>query len=274
MFSVETSKKIIKILIPVFILFLSSFVISKQFPKTTIATVSVERLEEIEKTVEKITIVSLSTSVAITFLPDDIGSSIADSLAELNKYFVVILAAINIEKIILAYGTSAAFKYIIPLACVVYIIGTCTRKKVIQEFAIKITLLAISIVAVIPCGTKVSSIVCDSSMKYVNEIITEAEDKSDKITEVITSVDEEQSILDKISNAFKTAVSDITDMISYFNGVIKKFITAIAILIVSTCIIPLLTFIIFIWIIKQLFNISWNPTPIVKNYNEKVETRE
>lgn len=274
MLSEEKSKKIIEILLPIFILLLSSFVISKQFPKNNIVTATNERLEEIEKTVEKITIVSISTSVAITFLPDDIGSSIANSLAELNKYFVAILAAINIEKIILNYGTVAAFRFIIPIACILYVVGIIVKKRLFIDYAIKIVLLAFAVIAVVPCGTKISSIVCNNSMNYVNDIIVEAEDKSDTITDIITSEDEEQSILERISNAFKTAISDITDMISYFNGVIKKFITAISILIVATCIIPLVTFFIFVWIIKQLFNISWNPAPIVKTYIDGKDARK
>lgn len=265
MLSTTTAKKCIRFLIPIFIAILSICVLSKRIPETKLVTSSIESLEKSEKTVERFTIAALSTSVAITFLPDDIGSSIADSLASLDKYFIIILVAIFLEKLILTHGTAAAFTVVIPLACALLIAFFITKKPTLKVLAQKVFVLALAVILVIPCGTKISETVCANYLEYVDEVITETDSKSNTVSEIITSVDEEQSILEKISDAFKSAVSSVNDMISYFKAVIKKCITAIAILIVTTCVIPVLTFAIFIWIVKQLFNVPWNLTPIARN---------
>lgn len=268
MLSVETSKKVIKFLIPVFVAILSFSILSKQVPKASFINTSIDSIEESERTVERFTIAALSTSVAISFLPDDIGSSIANSLAEMDKYFIVILVALYVEKLMLTYGTAAAFKVVVPIGCGLIIAWMITKKDFLKKLAQKVFIFALAMILVVPCGTKLSDTICANYKEYVEEVITETESKSSTVTEIITTADEEQSVLDKISDAFKSAISSVTDLITYFKAVIKKCITAIAILILTTCVIPALTFIFFIWIIKQLFNISWNPAPVIKNVIE------
>lgn len=265
MLSVDTAKKLLKYIIPLFIAIFSICILSKQVPKASFINSSIESIEESEKTVERFTIAALSTSVAISFLPDDIGSSIADSLAEMDKYFIAILVALYLEKLMLTYGTAAAFKFVIPAACALLAAAFITKKDFLKNLATKVFIFAIAMVLVIPCGTKLADTICVNYKAYVDEVITETEDKSATVSEIITTTDEDESILDKISAAFKSAISSVTDLITYFKAVIKKCITAIAILILTTCVIPVLTFILFIWIVKQLFNISWNPAPIVRN---------
>ena len=58
---------------------------------------------------------------------------------------------------------------------------------------------------------------------------------------------------EKVSSLFQTAVNSLKDYINYFKNIIERFITSIAIMIIIYCGIPVVTFLLFIWILNQLF---------------------
>lgn len=68
--------------------------------------------------------------------------------------------------------------------------------------------------------------------------------------------EEETTIFDKLSAAFKTAMSGMNDLMEYFENVIKKFINSIAIMLVTSFVMPLFILIIFRWLIKELFSLN------------------
>jgi len=68
--------------------------------------------------------------------------------------------------------------------------------------------------------------------------------------------EEETTIFDKLSTAFKTAMSGMNDLMEYFENVIKKFINSIAIMLVTSFVMPLFILIIFRWLIKELFSLN------------------
>ena len=54
-------------------------------------------------------------------------------------------------------------------------------------------------------------------------------------------------------------------MIEQFKNVLNRFIEAAAVMIVTTCIIPILVILFFLWVVKTLFNIPIVvPTQILK----------
>ena len=77
-------------------------------------------LENKSSTVMELTAGSTALSAAITLIPGDIGTPIAEKLADLSGYFVFILAAIYVEKWLVTITGLVAFKYIIPLTIFIY----------------------------------------------------------------------------------------------------------------------------------------------------------
>ena len=60
---------------------------------------SIAALEEKQETVLELTAASTAASAAITLLPGDTATPIADKLADLSGYFLIVLCAIFLEKI-------------------------------------------------------------------------------------------------------------------------------------------------------------------------------
>ena len=78
---------------------------------------SIAALEEKQETVLELTAASTAASAAITLLPGDTATPIADKLADLSGYFLIVLCAIFLEKYLLTITAAAAFKVLIPAAC-------------------------------------------------------------------------------------------------------------------------------------------------------------
>ncbi|QFJ55998.1 hypothetical protein [Pseudobutyrivibrio xylanivorans] len=214
---------------------------------------SATTLEESKNLVMKVTGVTIGLSFVITLLPDDWGTPLADSLADLNKYLVLMLGMIFFENLLLSQGVPIIFRFLIPAALVLFIVYLVSKKELIKTIATKLLALSLVVILVVPCGTSVSNWLCSSSMTYVNETITMAEDGTNQVEEITESGSTDKSFYEKVSRVFNTAIGGVKDLFNYYKDMVGKFINAIAIMLVAYCVIPVVTFILLFWILNQLF---------------------
>ncbi len=71
----------------------------------------------------------------------------------------------------------------------------------------------------------------------------------------MTGGEDNRSIFEKLSELFQSAINDISDLLRHFQNNIRRCMNSIAILILTNCLMPLLTFFILKWILKELFQI-------------------
>ena len=270
----KTQMMILKIVVPLFIAALSIFVLADKVSEAKFVENSVESIENSKTTVMEFTGATLAASLAISALPDDFASPLADSLADMDSYFVIILMALFIERLILVSGVDAVFLYVIPVACGLYIIYALTKMNIFRSFAIKLAILGITIVAVIPLSTLFTETAGAEYMAYVENTIEETNDGAGKINEIMNSDDTDKTLFEKLSEAFKTAMQGINDLMTYFENGIKKCINSIAILIVTTCVIPIITLLLLRWILKELFGLSIAKPNMQKPAADKPEVKE
>lgn len=261
-----TEKRIVKLakcLVVAFVLVLSVFVLAKKVPETKMVQNTIESIEESNKTVMDFSGATITTSLALSAFPDDFATPLAGTLSDLNTYFIFIFAVLFVEKLVVIEGTKIAFLYIIPAACVLYIFSVLLSKEFFKNFAVKLMILGLAVVFVIPFSTQFTEKVCDDYLVYVDETIEEANAGAEKVNEVMASEEEEQTIFDKLSEAFQTAIQGMNDLMAYFKNVLKKCVNSIAIMIVTSFVLPLLVLFLFRWLLNELF--SWNlPKPQVK----------
>ena len=112
---------------------LSFFVVTAWLPDSDFVMDSIESVEDSSNTVMRFSAATLSTSVAISALPDDFATPLAESLADMNIYFVAILVVLFLEKILIQYGIKLAFAIIIPLACLAGIIAIGMKKNFVTR---------------------------------------------------------------------------------------------------------------------------------------------
>lgn len=75
---------------------------------------SLTALEEKQSTVLELAAASTAASAAITLLPGDAATPIAEKLADISGYFLLALCAIYLEKYLLTVTAYAAFRLLVP----------------------------------------------------------------------------------------------------------------------------------------------------------------
>ena len=252
----KTLKKILLVLLLVFLAVFSIFVCANKATELGFFSNSVEKLDETKDTVMKFSGATLAVSVGITLLPDDYATPLAEELAELSEYVILILGMLFLEKMIVLEGVPMVFAYVIPCACLFYGLYVLTKKETFKSFGTKLVALSLAVVLVVPCGTALSNRLGAGYMGYVQDTFSTAETGADQVDEISSTGNADASFFDKVSNVFQTAISGVKELFDYFSNLVKKCIHSIAILVVTSLVIPVLTFVFLLWLINQLFQFN------------------
>jgi predicted PurR-regulated permease PerM len=113
---------------------------------------------------------------------------------------------------------------------------------------------------VVPCSTHITNYVAADLTQYVEATITSTEDGADKVNEAMDVGEDEKTIFEKLSESFKTAINDVSDLMLHFQNSIRKCMNSIAILLMANCLMPILNFFFLKWVLKETFNVAV-PTP-------------
>ena len=256
MLSKKYAEPVRNILILVLIGVFSFFVVTSWLPDRDFIQDSLESVEESSNTVMKFSAATLSTSLAISALPDDFATPLADSLADMNVYFIAILVMLHFEQLLIRYGVKLAFAIAIPAACGIGILSILLKKELLKGIAARVAVLGLAVALVVPCSTHITNYVATDLTTYVENTIVDTEDGADKLNEAMEGGTEEQTIFEKLSDLFQTAINDMSNLMSHFQNTIRKCMNSIAILILTNCLMPLVNFFILKWILKETFHIA------------------
>lgn len=207
-------------------------------------------IEQIDSEISKVmglTAGAAGAAAVISMLPDDACTPIATQLAEFSKYFLIVLSALYLEKYLLTVFGYAVFTFIVPIACVLMSVWIVFKKDSFKSVAVRLLVGALAFSLLIPVSAKVSQIIQVTYGNSIEETIQEAE----RIT--VTQDDNDANWLEKFTSWLSNAAVTVSD---YVTGLLSKFVEALAIMIVTSCLIPILVVVIFIWLIKVLFGIQ------------------
>ena len=259
MLSTKRAAMFRNILVLVLIGALSFYFLNASIPESEFVQDSIESVEDSKDTVMRFAAATLSASVAITLLPDDVATPLADSLADMNIYFVAILMLLFFEKILIVYGFKLA-AIVLPIACAIYALSIILKRDALKSLAVRLSILVLAVALVVPCSTHVTNYVAADLNQYVEATIASTEDGADKVNEAMDVDEDEKTIFEKLSESFKTAINDVSDLMLHFQNSIRKCMNSIAILLMTNCLMPILNFFILKWVLKETFNIAI-PTP-------------
>ena len=96
----------------------------------------------------KLTAASTAASAAVSALPGDTGSAIAEKkLADLTSDFLIVLCAIMLEKYLLTITGYAVFRFILPAVCVLLIVRQFRSSEILAKLAFKLALFGMAVLA-------------------------------------------------------------------------------------------------------------------------------
>lgn len=279
----EKQKKILFALIPIVIALLSFFVIARFTSSTEFNAKTIQSLDDKKTTVMELAAASTAASAAITLIPGDVGTPIANKLADLSSYFLIVLCAIYLEKYLVTITGYAAFKILVPIACVFFSGYLLWRKEILRVVAQKFLLFGLAVYLVIPASVKVVDMIETTYASSIESTIETAKQTTDEIE---SETGESGQVDDKSSNEKSQSDSDSDSKENaggFFSGLFNKvqegvstatanvenvlnnFIEALAILLVTSCLIPILVLIFFVWLVKMLLGLNIDiPTSVRK----------
>ena len=267
------SKNIISVVILLIIALASIFAVSNVASSSKFHAKTIKALDEKKVTVMELTAATAGTSTAIALIPSDATTPLANQIIKLSSYLLIVIGAIFLEKILLTLTGYITFTFLIPISCLLYGIYLFAKKQFLRNLAIKLSLFGIVIFIIVPISVKISDLIENTYQTTINQTIEDAKSIKDAAQESTnnSSKDGENTtwwgeISSKVTNSISSAGDNVSKWIEKWENKLSNFIDAIAILIITSCVIPIIVLFFFIWIIKIIFGISI-PTPNTKKDN-------
>lgn len=258
---------------------LSCTVAANKFTDPTTYAHTIEVLDKNRTTVLGLTAASAAASAAVSALPDDIGTSIAEEISDCTSWFMMILGFIYLEKYLLTILGAAACYILLPIGCGVLLINCFFPKGTLKSIGVKLITFGIVVLIAIPSSVWISDQINAIYDKSIEITVESASTVSDSLIGEITNENQESSsVIDEAKTIINTITGSVAKVIEQFKNVLNRFIEATAVMIVTTCLIPILVVLFFLWVVKTLFNVpiviptqSLKPKKLKRSHNDENE---
>lgn len=247
----KTLSKYVICLSLVLLAVVSYFPMAKAFSSPERYTAYTESIDDKTETVLKLMAASTVTSAGISAIPGDTATPIAEKLADFSEYFLLILCVLYAEKYLLSIIPLGVFRCLLPLSCGLFIVGRFWNPRLLDRQAWKLTLIAAALLAVIPLSIRTSDLIYATYRQSIDNTIEAAEELSDETMEL--SEAEDTGMLRSILNRLAETKDSLTAKAS---EILNRFVETLAVMIVTSCLIPILVLVFFLWVIKQLTGID------------------
>ena len=271
---------------------------------------TIASLDEKKQTVMELTAASTVTSALITLLPGDTATPIAEKMADVSGYLLVVLCAIYLEKYLVTITGYVAFTYLIPIACGLWILNLIFANATVRKLAAKLAVFGLAISFVVPASVKISDLIGDTYQAQIEATIEDAKNTqnilensgvvddtnatettgTDAAGTVTGNVQEkENNNSDSVSNIFDWAkdaisgakdsvanvVENVTvsteDLVQKVENSLNHFIEAVAVMIITSCVIPMLVLLLFFWMVKIVLDVDLSGVKIKGMLPERKE---
>lgn len=252
------TQKLIAALILAAILLTSVFGLSRVTSSPEFHAGSIAALDDKRTTVMELTAATALSSIAISMVPGDTTTPIADQVAELCSYLMMVAGVIMLEKFLLTLTGRLAFTYLIPAACVLGILYQFIPRDFLRKLAVRLALFGLAICLVIPASIRVSGMF--EEMFQFQQTVQSAQQATEDIQEETedSAGEEPDGIGGWFSQIGETLTSGATAALEKAKTVLNSFIDAVAILLISNCVIPVLVMFLFLEMIKAVFTLPFD----------------
>ncbi|MBR5806410.1 MAG: hypothetical protein IKY30_06535 [Oscillospiraceae bacterium] len=247
------NKRIIGAVLCVVLALVSVLGIAK--PMTDIEThaETIASLDAKKETVMELTAASTAASAAITLIPGDVATPIADKVADLSGWFLIVLCAIFLEKYLVIITGYASWYLLIPVGLLLsatwFVMNKSAARAVVGQVATKLIVLGLAIALVIPASVKASGIIEETYSSSIQQTIESATQATEDIQDAAQR--ENKKGLNIISNITRGVSGAMEEM----ETVINRFMEAIAVMVVTSCVVPIVVLLFFVWVVKAIIGV-------------------
>ena len=208
-------------------------------------------IDEKTEDVLKLTASASLASFGASAIPGDTATPIAATLADFSEYFLLILTVLYAEKYLLSLIGLGVFRVLIPASCLLGILALNFWRQG-WRLAVKLFLTGLLLFALIPSSFSVSNLIYGAYRESIDGTISAAETLSDETAPLADATEDKgtvQAILDRLSETTASLADKAVDAVN-------RFVETLAVMIVTSCVIPLLVLLFFLWVIRQLTGVD------------------
>lgn len=248
---------------------LSGFVARPHFADTKTWDSTIEVIDQKKGNVLALTTSCVALSAGITALPGDTGTPVAEQLAQLSGNLGIVLAVLYLEKYLLTILWSVGLGILIPFALVLFAIslgihGRWSTSTVIRRVATRVLVVAIIGMVLVPASVWVSQKVDETYRVSIEQAQQKAADAADsdssKASKKKTESTESKNVLEQLADGASSLATSVTSGAKQMTDEIVQQVTdlieGVIVMIVTSCVIPLLVLAAFLWLGHVLLGID------------------
>lgn len=244
------TQKILIVAICCLVAVISIFVVGKKATSPEFYTKTIQSIEEKKATVMGVTTMTAVASTTLAAVPGDATTPIANEIMNMSSYLLIVVCALVLEKSLLTVFGYLAFKILIPVACALFAISIFMKRSLLKVLAIKFVTFAMVLAVIIPFSFKISDLIYEVNVDTVEDLYTKVEGMD---AEEVEAEEVDKSWWDKLVDKVEEGTTKVTEGAKQL---VNNFIDVIAIFIITYCAIPIIVFMVVIWFVKFLFNIT------------------
>nr|MBR4280170.1 hypothetical protein [Clostridia bacterium] len=222
----------------------STTVLSPYFSNPQTHSDSLAVIKECKEQATAISLTVTLASTAITMLSDDVGTPIANELSEFSTPLMIIVCILYFEQYLLTAMETLAFSILIPVACLFFILSLHLRRSSLQVIGYKFLLIALLCAVAIPASAHLTILIRETFAESINTVYAQIDEIGAHFSEMLNASDFWKSIT--------SFASGIGEILEFFKSALGLLIDAVAILLLTSCIVPVITVVLFIWCIKSI----------------------
>ena len=248
---------------------LSGFVVRPHFANTKTWDSTIEVIDQKKGNVLALTTSCVALSAGITALPGDTGTPVAEQLAQLSGNLGIVLAVLYLEKYLFTILWSVGLGILIPFALVLFAIslgihGRWSTSTVIRRVATRVLVVAIIGMVLVPASVWVSQKVDETYRVSIEQAQQKAADAADsdssRASKKKTESTESKNVLEQLADGASGLVTSVTSGAKQMTDEIVQQVTdlieGVIVMIVTSCVIPLLVLAAFLWLGHTLLGID------------------
>lgn len=262
------TKLILRLTVPLLAAIVSFFLLGRLFSAPETYPDILAYLDGKKLTVTELAGAATAASVAITAIPGDTATPIADKLADLSSYFLLIVCAIFLEKYLVTITGYLTFRILIPLACVLLMADCFVKTDACRRAAVRIAAFGLAVFLLVPASVKAGQLI---ERTYQDSI---AESMDVPAVETAETPEEEtpqaqgswwEQLVRRANETINQVKEGVTAVPEKLEGALSQFIEAVAVLIVTSCLIPILVLVALIWLMRALLGLEERTLPRKKD---------
>ena len=246
-------------------------------------------LDAMREIVVQLTAISTISSTALTLLPGDVATPLAENLADISDYLLIVFAALWLQKYLFSSMGIIVLKYLIPAGMSLIIAAgvldlfnlSPNLSDKIRYFGKRIAFFGTIVFLVVPTTLFITSQIEDTYQTTINQTIEQANQVQIELSDEAVEEDANQeetkndnffgqvsdfvtdgvdSVVDFTAGTIEHVTSVVSDLPDKFMITLNNLIDSVAVLIVVNCIAPLLVFSFLIWVVKMIFQLDLSPS--------------